>query len=195
VTPLALLPRLIGITGKAGAGKDTLADLLVEKYGFEKYSLASPIKKLLNERFGWKDEFWQDRAWKEAESEQCGFKAARLYDYFSPRSWAQWLGTEVGRTVGGEDVWANMMAKAWLNRHVNVYDTPRMVVPDVRFDNEASRIIGLGGFVVQVHRDDIVPVAQHPSENGVNILKIKRVLVNNGTPEQLLEQFEAVKWY
>jgi ABC-type dipeptide/oligopeptide/nickel transport system ATPase subunit len=35
----------IGITGQAGSGKDTLADLLCDKYEFTKISLADPIKR------------------------------------------------------------------------------------------------------------------------------------------------------
>ena len=45
--------KLLGMTGPAGAGKDTAASMLVEELGYETYALASPIKALVNSLFGW----------------------------------------------------------------------------------------------------------------------------------------------
>ena len=40
---------LVGICGKAGAGKDTVGDYLIDKYGFKKIALADPIKRLVKD--------------------------------------------------------------------------------------------------------------------------------------------------
>ena len=45
--------KLLGMTGRAGSGKDTAASMLVEELGYETYALASPIKALTNSLFGW----------------------------------------------------------------------------------------------------------------------------------------------
>ena len=37
---------IIGISGLQGAGKDTLANILVSDYGYYKYNLAEPLYKL-----------------------------------------------------------------------------------------------------------------------------------------------------
>lgn len=50
------LPALIGITGKAGVGKDTLSHYLHIICGYHRYALAQPIKDALNQRFGWTSE-------------------------------------------------------------------------------------------------------------------------------------------
>ena len=42
---------IIGITGKAGAGKDTVADYLISHEGFKKIALADPIKRLVKDVF------------------------------------------------------------------------------------------------------------------------------------------------
>ena len=42
---------LIGICGKAGAGKDTVGDFLIQNYGFNKIALADPIKRLVKDIF------------------------------------------------------------------------------------------------------------------------------------------------
>ena len=155
-------PALIGITGRAGVGKDTLAHYLHIMFGYHRYALAQPIKEALNARFGWTLERWNDRAWKEAPSEQCGTGAA---GQFSPRSWAQWLGTEVGRELHGDDCWIRLMQREWeqVRRSVD-----GMVVSDIRFDNEAAAIRELGGVVVCVDRSAAQPIAPHKSERGVS---------------------------
>jgi hypothetical protein len=191
------LPRLIGITGLAGAGKDTLADYLVSTFGYSKYSLASPLKKLLSERFGWDDDWWNDRAWKEEPRNEYGGQGYvgswgnNAYKPFSPRSWAQWLGTEVGRYIGGEDVWVNMMAREWKHQTF-LSDTrtgyqPRMVVSDIRFDNEARRIHELGGVVIRIVRPGLA-AASHASEQGVNDRLVNVQVFNTDDIDHLITE-------
>ena len=47
---------IIGISGKAGAGKDTMADMLVNKHMFIKVSLADVMKRICKEIFDFSDE-------------------------------------------------------------------------------------------------------------------------------------------
>lgn len=175
------LPRLIGITGRAGSGKDTLADYLVRQFGYVKYSLSKPIKDILNERFGWTEKDWENRAWKEAQMPHCGASVRNITINFSPRSWAQWLGTEVGRNIGGEDVWVNMMERAWrdLLEDRSMWADALMVVPDVRFNNEARRIHELGGAVIRVVRDGVADVNAHVSELGISDELVNVEVIND----------------
>lgn len=50
---------LIGILGKAGAGKDSAANVLVERHGFVKVSLADPLKRICREVF----DFTEEQLW------------------------------------------------------------------------------------------------------------------------------------
>ena len=43
---------IIALTGKKGCGKDTIANYLVEKYGFINYGFADPIKEVGKILFG-----------------------------------------------------------------------------------------------------------------------------------------------
>ena len=49
---------IIGITGKKGVGKDTLADYLVKEHGFVKLSFAKYLKEFLKIMFDWDDSFY-----------------------------------------------------------------------------------------------------------------------------------------
>ena len=42
---------IIGLVGKKGSGKDTMADFLVENYHFKQYAYAEPLKKLCQDLF------------------------------------------------------------------------------------------------------------------------------------------------
>jgi hypothetical protein len=43
---------IIVLSGEAGAGKDSVADILVERHKFIKYSLAGPLKRFAEDMFG-----------------------------------------------------------------------------------------------------------------------------------------------
>jgi hypothetical protein len=47
--------NLCGIVGRAGSGKDTIADILVRDHGYVKIALADPIKRTLREIYAFTD--------------------------------------------------------------------------------------------------------------------------------------------
>ena len=85
--------KLIGICGKARSGKDTAADYIVEECGFNKYSMADPIRSML-------DSIGVDPSFnKEDPVDRFGK---------SPRQMMQTLGTEWMRNTVNEDGWLNL---------------------------------------------------------------------------------------
>lgn len=142
-------PKVIGLAGKAGAGKDTVADHLVLNHGYVKYSLAAALKAGLNAMFGFTPEQWNDREWKETVIPWLGK---------SPRQLAQTLGTEWGRNAVRDDLWL-LLAQRFIEQ-----SDQRVVIADVRFENEAMLVRNLGGKVWQIQRPDVAAVATHASE-------------------------------
>lgn len=187
-------PMIVGITGRAGVGKDTVADWLVAEHGFVKRGLADPIKALLNKRFGWWPEDWQDRGWKEqaALATVChdGKRSKFWHRDFSPREMAQWLGTEVGRHLAGQDVWVNELFKQWKEGRNKIL-VPRLVIPDVRFNNEAARVKKEGGVVIRIARE-VPEVVTHISEHGIDRNLVSKSFYNGGTVQELLA--DVGKW-
>ena len=157
-------PMLIGISGKAGAGKDTLGKYLCDEYRCLHYYFAKPLKEGAKVMFALTDD---QIANKEVPIEPWGI---------SPRKIWQLLGTEVGRGIDPA-IWiknAEMFIKSVPGRTV--------VITDVRFDNEATFIRNRGGAVINIIRDkEDIYESRHSSEGGLSEDNIDLTIKNNGT--------------
>lgn len=163
-------PPIIGLTGKARCGKDTVANFLIAAIGGYRYAFADPIRDMLHAGLGidMNSAYWKDH--KEEAIPAFGV---------SPRQMMQTLGTEWGRDLVNKDLWL-LLAKGKLFR-----TGPGMVVTDVRFENEADWIRKMGGRIIHVLRDDTPAVAAHSSEGGVARLNEDLVISNTGTIDEL----------
>lgn len=173
--------KLIGISGKAGSGKDTVADYLFEKYGFLKIAFADPLKSAASDIFGVNLGMFYDR---DAKEEIISFWGK------SPRQMAQDLGQQL-KPVFGEDLWL----KRWFLSYQQMRDTDHVVVPDARFDLECAAIRQLGGTIIHLVRPGAGlqgELALHPSEAGVTRIDGDWTIVNDGTKEQLYRNVELV---
>ena len=152
---------LIGITGLAGSGKDTLGTAVLANFGnpapISHELFANPLKGMLCMLLNCSRETLERRDFKEDSREGlCGK---------SPRQLMLSLGTEWGRDMVGDDVWVELAARAWAKAPYG------SVFTDVRFDNEAQWIRSEGGIVIEVVRlgASIQPAvaAGHRSEAGI----------------------------
>ena len=161
---------IIGLTGKSRVGKDTTARLIVAARGGYTYSFADPIRAMLRAGFGidMNDPYWSDK--KEDVIPAIGK---------SPRELMQTLGTEWGRTLVNEHIWLTMAKQRYVNQGAG------MVIPDVRFSNEAEWVRKMGGRIIHVKRDLATVVKQHSSEVGMPMEDGDGVIINNGSLEDL----------
>lgn len=172
---------LIGLSGHAGAGKDTAARYLVSRYGFVQAAFADPIRDmaaLLLEQVGVSDAHLRHRVFKERPLPELGF---------SPRALMQVLGTEVGRALN-PDLWVKHLAlRLGLQRNGGpVHD--RIVISDCRFPNEAYWIRAKGGKVVRLTRPQAQGQArQHVSETALDGLTPDYDVLNDGATEWSLQ--------
>ena len=171
---------LIGITGRACAGKDTVARLIKENIlpDYTIYTLAGPLKDGVSNLFGWTREQLEDREFKEAIDPVWGF---------SPRRAMQLFGTEFGRACR-EDLWVHM-AKV---RYESPF-TLGMIVTDVRFENEAKFIRVHDGLLIHVNRPgEVIAENSHASEAGVAYVDGDATVENNGTFDDLAAKLNRV---
>lgn len=114
---------VIGMVGKAGSGKDTVADYLVEKHDFVKFALADPLKAGVKSVFMLDDKTVYDRIERE--------KPLKDFPDWSARKLLQFVGTELFRTHFDSDIWAKLLLK-----RIRESDKNKIVCSDIRFPNE-----------------------------------------------------------
>ena len=159
---------LIGLMGKAGAGKDSVADVLCRKHGFDRYAMAKPLKAMLA-TIGFPE---PPRELK--ESLIPGFT-------FSWRTAAQTLGTEWGRGLD-PDLWLKLAEQAIVTA------TRDLVITDIRFPNELALIRRYGGITMAVvGRESKLDAtnASHASEASDIAMLGLQYINNDGTLDDL----------
>ena len=174
----------IGLIGRRRVGKDTVAKILVEQYGYERLAFADPLREAalaLNPIvcIGAGEEEWR----LARVVETIGWEAAKDR-YPEVRRILQRLGDEAGRRIHGPDLWVRHMERRLRGA------TGPVVVTDVRYRNEAAVLRGQGFRLVRVVRpvptsSDPADVAGHASETELATYRTDETLVNNGSLDDL----------
>jgi len=171
---------LIGLTGPAFAGKDSVAEHLRLHRGFRVESLANPIREGLKAMFVLSDWHFQP-AHKETVIDWIGK---------SPRQLMQSLGTEWGRDLVARDIWLKRL-ELRLGNLRRLKDS-RVVISDIRMVNEAAMINHLGGQLWRIVRPGqrTTPHADHTTEQEQHRLVPDLTIVNDGTLADLYQQVD-----
>lgn len=173
--------RIIGVTGRAGAGKDTVYHVLKTEFPGEqvnRLAFADILKESamasLNLKTGLVDEFKEDGI-LEVRSGKSVLRS------LSGREFLQRYGAEAHRDVFGADFWVDA-ALAKLESGVTV-------ITDVRFNNEAEAIVEMGGVIWEIQRPgEPIRESAHSSEQSVEPKLIDRVIQNAGTKSEFRKQ-------
>ena len=167
---------IIGLGYRKHSGKDTVADELVRSNGFYKTSWADPLKRAVMEAFGW-DERHVYGDLKEVVDPRWNM---------TPREALQHVGT---------DLFRNWIPDFWVRRTMmEVEHHQHVVIPDVRFPNEAQAIKDAGGIVWCVNRPSLgPPTDSHESETAMADYKNWDAIVHNdGTVEDLRDYIKQL---
>lgn len=171
-------PRIIGLAGPAGCGKNLVASMVPDAVVIQ---LADPIYAALSAMLGIPDTVLRQRATKERPIDWLGK---------SPRQMLQTLGTDWGRTLVAEDIWLRIARRRIEELAASGVST--VVIADVRFDNEARMVQEMGGEVWGVDRGPTAGVSPHVSEAGLSPGMVDRVIDNTGTPDQTRANVAAI---
>ena len=166
---------VVALVGEAGAGKDSIADVLTQKFDFERLAFASPLKKACKEVFGLTDKQLHDRDEKE--------KIDKFW-HKSPRELFQQVGTLMKQV--DEDVWLNSLL-----RHADalVANKKDVVVTDCRYKNEEQALRDqYNAIIVRVVRPDNTAGtthSEHTSETEQHSIDADFTVCNDSSLEDL----------
>jgi adenylate kinase family enzyme len=151
--------RVVIISGYRGAGKDSFAELLKDKYGYRRVSFADALRESCSQLFSIPMSTFLDRDLKE--------KPIDSWPFMSPRDILIAYGTNALREHFSQEIWLRLAAKRvadWIdcNEQRGATVGYNYVIPDVRFPNEekfeemlfeelGSRGIGLGRELKCIH--------------------------------------------
>jgi hypothetical protein len=161
---------IIGLTGYAQSGKDTVAKVLIDNFGFERVAFADPIRKLLYE---------MNPAVKDGDYrlqkviDGYGWDVAKTA-FPEVRRLLQDLGVGA-RKVFGEDFWVKQALSSY-----RPWDN--VVVTDVRFTNEAGYVKSFHAAQLwRVKRIGVGAVNTHVSEHDMDGYPVDQIFANNGS--------------
>ena len=201
--------QIIALTGLAGTGKDTAADILATHCGFTKLAFADALRAEVQAAFNVPAELLTRRDLKEmptaalalVECTDIGFIGAVcriemmrgraltwswLEAQRSPREIMQQWGTEY-RRAQRVNYWLELLRGRIRQLHA-LDGRSRFVITDCRFENEAAMIRAMGGVVWQITRTDVQPVeGQHASATDGTKLHPSVVIDNSSTLHSLRE--------
>jgi len=160
---------ILGLSGKARAGKDTAADFILNnRPGWQKHALADPLKRICRDVF----RFSLEQLYGHEKDAPDGRYRRKDGQPLTPRYAMQTLGTDWGRDCH-PDVWVDMLLHeaeslfAW-----NKPPILGVVVSDVRFVNEALAIRAAGGKLWRIRRPTVGlegAAAEHASETDLDV--------------------------
>jgi hypothetical protein len=164
---------LIGLSGYAQSGKDTFANILIEKHGFKRLAFADKIREFLLAL--------DDSGLLETEVRTFGWDAVKQDPDI--RGALQALGIAARKTFG-EYFWVDQVMAQVLN------DGSNYVITDVRFPNELEAIRSAGGKVGRITRMGVNAVNGHESEHALANAQFDFYIENDGEIKDLEDAAE-----
>lgn len=201
---------IVGVGGLLTSGKDAFADYLVTSWGYTKTFMSNPLHQWMLTQNpwikldkpvrcmeGWTLELGEFHPYNYIVH-QVGYTEAK--EQTEIRRALQRIGTECGRKLISENVWADAMEREirqLLARGIN-----HIVVTGIRYENELQMIQRLGGETVWIERPSArasheekirsaaasADTATHSSEVSLDAGRFDSVIENDGSLEQLFER-------
>jgi hypothetical protein len=173
---------IIGLSGYAGTGKDTVAKVLIDNHGYKRIAFADSIREslyILNPivKDGFRVQGLVDSyGWDKAKMENAELR--RLLQVY---------GSEVGREKYGKGFWVNQALKGVGN------SSEKIVITDVRFPNEADAIKMYDKAQIwRIARPGVAPINTHISETAMDAYKWDHTIVNDSGKNDLEKTIELL---
>jgi hypothetical protein len=172
---------IIGLSGYAQSGKNTVADILVDHHGFIQLAFADAIRAFVYEinpmvacsPTGYLQDLVNLKGWDEAKQEP------------QVRKLLQSTGL-AGRTMIDEYLWVALTLS-----QIKDPQDGRYVITDVRFPNEAAALTSQGGQIWRIERPGVDAVNDHVSETALDAWVFDETIINDGTIEDLKKKISV----
>lgn len=182
------LPRVIALCGARRTGKDTVANYIVDHFGYEHIKITAPLKSICKTLFHFSDDQLETDS-KEHVDERWDV---------SPRQVMQFLGTEVFQYKIQELI-PNVGRNFWINSLITqIQSNPdkKYVISDLRFIHEFKELkenidnvftVKLVSNRVEGNQTD-----KHASECEYKNIQEDVLLINNNTKEVLYKKINNI---
>ncbi|OZV74794.1 hypothetical protein CA850_29710 [Micromonospora echinospora] len=176
---------MVGLLGRARAGKDTVAAHLVERYGFRRYAFADALREcalIANPIVTPVDTVGGSVRLADVVA-AVGWEGAKAHR--EVRRTLQQLGVGVRHLQ--PDFWVRVVMDEVEHR------TGPVAITDVRFPNEAEAIRTAGGVLVRVVRPGQDESDQHVSEVALKDWPVDHTLMNDDDLHALLNKVDTLR--
>lgn len=150
-------PSIIAICGYRRSGKDTVADILSEKYLFKKIKIAYKLKEIVKVLFDFND--------FQLEIEKKDIIDPRWNT--SPRQIMQFFGTDIMQ-FKIQEIMPHIGRSFFIESLINYINTQttinKWVISDLRFVHEWKCLQKYNTFIIRVENDNIPKIDTHISE-------------------------------
>jgi len=172
---------IIGLSGYAQSGKNTVADILVDYHGFTQLAFADAIREFVYRinpmvacsPTGYLQDLVNLKGWDEAKQEP---QVRRLLQDTG----------EAGRDMIDEYLWVALTLS-----QIKDPQDGRYVITDVRFPNEAAALSSQGGQIWRIERPGVDAVNDHISETALDAWVFDETILNDGTIEDLKKKISV----
>lgn len=176
---------IVGIFGKAGSGKDTIANYMIENLGYTKIAFADVLKDIVSVLFSWERHLLEGDTKESREFRETKdmWWSNKLGKEITPRLMLQQIGTDLFRNHFDKNIWLHV-----IERKIRKYD--KVVISDIRFPNEHQLIKDLNGIIIKVERNIDNKVPYHSSENNFDNFSFNFYINNNNSINDLHSKIE-----
>lgn len=178
---------IIGLSGYARSGKDTVAGMLMGLHGYERVAFADKIRELLYEMDPLVMHNYMDFRLQDVIDSK-GWEIAKT-EFPEVRRLLQDLGVGA-RKLFGDTFWVDQVVgqfgHSWWG-----YDT-NVVITDVRFINEAQAIKGKGGQIWRINRPGTEAINDHVSEHDLDGWDFDVVIENDSDMPALIKKIKTL---
>lgn len=174
------------LAGKAGSGKDTMANYLVDNYSFKKFAFADELKKYVAKKYSINHNLLFSQIGKKT-SLKINNKELTLRDLLIKEA--------LEKKSHDENHWVNIVIEKLISLNKSTLkeeSNNRIVISDFRFPNEFYEIYKICDKVLTVNiiRDKGSENIDDISEKSLNNFHFDNIIINNGYVENLYKNID-----